>query len=88
MRARLGGAFKAPMVADPGTRFVYGINTDWLGRVVEAVAGKTLDVLIKDRSPARSAWTTRCSGSTSSAANCVTVHVKGEDGAGCPPGRS
>src|SRR5439155_9864383 len=41
-------AFKAPMVTDPGTRFVYGINSDWLGRVVEAVAGKTLDVVIKE----------------------------------------
>ena len=35
-------AFKAPMVAEPGTRFVYGINTSWLGRVVEAVTGKGL----------------------------------------------
>jgi CubicO group peptidase (beta-lactamase class C family) len=36
------------MVADPGTRFVYGINTDWLGRVVEAVTGKGLDVVVKE----------------------------------------
>ncbi|GAA1279676.1 serine hydrolase domain-containing protein [Pseudonocardia aurantiaca] len=41
-------AFKVPMVADPGSRFVYGVNTDWLGRVVEAVAGKGLDVVVKD----------------------------------------
>ncbi|MGH3167922.1 MAG: serine hydrolase domain-containing protein [Trebonia sp.] len=41
-------AFRAPMVADPGTRFVYGINTDWLGRVVEAVTGKGLDVVVKE----------------------------------------
>jgi CubicO group peptidase (beta-lactamase class C family) len=41
-------AFQAPLVADPGTRFEYGINTDWLGRVVEAVAGTTLDVVIKE----------------------------------------
>jgi methyl acetate hydrolase len=41
-------AFKAPMVADPGTRFVYGINTDWLGRVVEAVVGQGLDVVVKE----------------------------------------
>ena len=41
-------AFKAPMVADPGTRFVYGINTDWLGLVVEAVTGKGLDVVVKE----------------------------------------
>jgi methyl acetate hydrolase len=41
-------AFRAPMVTDPGTRFVYGINTDWLGLVVEAVAGQTLDVVVKE----------------------------------------
>lgn len=41
-------AFKAPMVADPGTRFVYGISTDWLGRVVEAVTGQGLDVVVKE----------------------------------------
>ena len=41
-------AFKAPMVADPGSRFVYGINTDWLGRVIEAVTGKGLDVVVKE----------------------------------------
>jgi methyl acetate hydrolase len=41
-------AFKAPMVTDPGTRFVYGINTDWLGRVLEAVTGQGLDVVVKE----------------------------------------
>lgn len=41
-------AFKAPMVADPGTRFSYGINTDWLGRVVETVSGKGLDVVVRE----------------------------------------
>jgi CubicO group peptidase (beta-lactamase class C family) len=38
-----GDLFSAPMLADPGTRFEYGINTDWLGRVVEAVSGRSLD---------------------------------------------
>lgn len=32
--------FNAPMVADPGTKFEYGINFDWLGKVVEAAAGQ------------------------------------------------
>lgn len=41
-------AFKTPLVAEPGTKFEYGINTDWLGRVVDAVAGTTLDVVIKE----------------------------------------
>lgn len=42
-------AFKAPMIADPGARFNYGINTDWLGRVVEAVTGKGLDVVVREQ---------------------------------------
>jgi methyl acetate hydrolase len=40
--------FTAPMLADPGTTFVYGINTDWLGKVVEAAGGVGLDVAIKE----------------------------------------
>ena len=40
--------FTAPMLADPGTTYVYGINTDWLGKVVEAAGGVGLDVAIKD----------------------------------------
>ena len=36
----LRGAFRAPLLHDPGTRFNYGINTDWLGKVVES-AGAT-----------------------------------------------
>lgn len=35
--------FAAPMLDDPGTRFIYGINTDWLGKVVEATSGLRLD---------------------------------------------
>lgn len=41
-------AFGAPMTAHPGEKYVYGINTDWLGRVVEAVAGKKLDAVIDE----------------------------------------
>jgi len=32
-----------PMIADPGTRWEYGINTDLLGAIVEAVTGQRLD---------------------------------------------
>jgi methyl acetate hydrolase len=41
-------AFAAPLTADPGTRFGYGIGTDWLGRVVEAAGGQTLDTSIEE----------------------------------------
>jgi CubicO group peptidase (beta-lactamase class C family) len=36
------GAFGAPLIADPGTRWEYGISLDWLGRVIEAVSGRDL----------------------------------------------
>jgi CubicO group peptidase (beta-lactamase class C family) len=39
LRASLG----TPLMSDPGTRWEYGINTDWLGLVVEAVSGQRLD---------------------------------------------
>jgi methyl acetate hydrolase len=40
---KLATLFEIPLVADPGTRWEYGTNTDWLGLVVEAVSGQTLD---------------------------------------------
>ena len=75
------GAFKAPLLHDPGARFTYGINTDWLGKVIEAVTGQGLDVVVKEKitgplgmadtmfllDPARTE-------------NAVTVHVPGEGG--------
>lgn len=75
-------AFKAPLVADPGTQFVYGINTDWLGKVVEAVAGKTLDVVIKEGiTEPLGMGDTMFRLDDARIGNCVTVHVRGEDGA-------
>lgn len=40
--------FDAPLVADPGTRFEYGINSDWMGRVVEAASGQPLDAYLAE----------------------------------------
>lgn len=38
---------QAPLVADPGVRWEYGISTDWLGRLVEAVSGQSLDAYFR-----------------------------------------
>ena len=74
-------AFRAPMVADPGTRFEYGINTDWLGRVVEAVAGTTLDVVVKENITGPLGMDdTMFALDDSRLGNKTPVHVKGEDG--------
>ena len=71
----------APLVADPGSRFNYGINTDWLGKVIEAVTGVTLDVAIKEgvTGPLGMDHTAFLM-SDADRPNCAPVHVKGEDG--------
>jgi CubicO group peptidase (beta-lactamase class C family) len=38
-----GDALAAPMTTDPGTRFEYGLATDWVGVVVAAVSGQPLE---------------------------------------------
>jgi methyl acetate hydrolase len=37
---------RAPLVAEPGSAFVYGNGTDWLGLVAEAVCGRSLDEIV------------------------------------------
>ncbi|MBP2366392.1 serine hydrolase domain-containing protein [Pseudonocardia parietis] len=75
------GAFAAPMVHDPGERFTYGINTDWLGKVVEAVAGAGLDVVIKENITGPLGMDdTMFLLDGRRTANAVTVHVPGETG--------
>ena len=42
------GFMKAPLLFDPGARWEYGINTDWLGKLVEKVSGQTLEAYFKE----------------------------------------
>jgi methyl acetate hydrolase len=74
--------FNAPMVADPGTRFIYGINTDWLGRVVEAAGGRGLDEAIatgitEPLGMTRTAFTI----TEDQLHEATPVHLRGQDGA-------
>ncbi|MGQ0842435.1 serine hydrolase domain-containing protein [Actinokineospora sp.] len=73
--------FTAPMVADPGTTFEYGINTDWLGKVVEAAGGVTLDVAVKEgiTGPLGMDQTT-FHRNADQAGNTTPIHLQGEDG--------
>ena len=73
--------FGAPLLTDPGTRFTYGINTDWLGRVVEAVSGLTFDVAVKQgvTAPLGMDQTTFLMDAAQQAAS-TPVHVRGDDG--------
>ena len=42
-------AAKKPLKFHPGTRYAYGYSTDILGRYLEAVEGKPLDVIMRQR---------------------------------------
>ena len=41
-------ALKTPLMTDPGTRWEYGTNIDFVGKAVEAVSGKKLDAYLRD----------------------------------------
>jgi methyl acetate hydrolase len=74
-------SFTAPMLTDPGEEFIYGINIDWLGKVVEAVTGVGLDVAIKEgiTGPLGMDQTTFLM-NDDQRPRSTPVHVKGEDG--------
>src|SRR6202165_2629301 len=41
-------ALKTPIMSDPGTRWEYGTNIDFVGKAVEAVSGNRLDAYLRD----------------------------------------
>lgn len=41
------GFMKTPLVSDPGTRWAYGLSTEWLGQLVERVSGQSLDAYMR-----------------------------------------
>jgi methyl acetate hydrolase len=41
-------ALKTPLAHDPGTRWDYGTNIDFVGKAVEAVSGQRLDAYLRD----------------------------------------
>ena len=41
-------ALRTPLLFDPGERWEYGINMDWVGKMVEAVSGNTLGAYLSE----------------------------------------
>jgi methyl acetate hydrolase len=73
--------FTAPLVADPGSAWEYGINTDWLGRVVEAASGQRLDEYFAEHILGPLGMTsTAFRIDDAQRANLVPIHLRGEDG--------
>jgi CubicO group peptidase (beta-lactamase class C family) len=79
--AGAGDALAAPMVSDPGTRFEYGLSTDWLGVVVEAVSGQSLAAYLAEHvfGPLGMTSTTFLV-PDDRRDRCVPVHVRDADG--------
>jgi methyl acetate hydrolase len=42
-------SIRMPLVFDPGDKWEYGVNIDWVGRLVEAISGQTLDAYFRDK---------------------------------------
>jgi methyl acetate hydrolase len=42
-------ALRMPLVFDPCDKWEYGISIDWVGRLVEAGSGQTLDAYFRDK---------------------------------------
>ena len=74
-------ALQLPLVFDPGERWEYGINIDWVGRAVEAVAGQPLDTYFRAHIFAPLGMTdTGFVPSADQASRLVRVHRRGPDG--------
>jgi methyl acetate hydrolase len=74
-------ALRMPLVFDPGERWEYGVNTDWVGRIVEAVSEQSLDTYFRERIFAPLGMTdTSFSLPATQGARLVTVHQRKADG--------
>ena len=78
-------ALKTPIMTDPGTRWEYGTNIDFVGKAVEAVSGKKLDAYLRDNLFAPLGMNdTGFKISDSMRQRLVGMHARGEDGALAP----
>jgi methyl acetate hydrolase len=73
-------ALMAPLLFDPGDRWEYGTNTDWVGLAVEAATGETLDVWCAREIFAPLGMTATSFAMPHDPAQLASLYVRGEDG--------
>ena len=84
-RSGLNAAMKVPIMRDPGTRWEYGTNIDFVGKVVEAVSGKRLDAYFQNHLLAPLGMTdTAFVIGGDQRKRLVAMHSRGADGALTP----
>ncbi len=75
-------ALKTPIATDPGTRWEYGTNIDFVGKAIEAVSGKRLDAYLRDSVLAPLGMSdTAFKIGDAQRKRLVGMHARGEDGA-------
>jgi len=78
-------ALKTPLASDPGTRWEYGTNIDFVGKAVEAVSGQRLDAYLHDNMFKPLGMTdTGFKIGDAQRGRLVAVHGRGEDGSLAP----
>lgn len=78
-------ALKTPIMSDPGTRWEYGINIDFVGKAVEAASGKRLDAYLRDHMFAPLGMNDTAFRITDDMRQrLVATHARGEDGSLAP----
>jgi CubicO group peptidase (beta-lactamase class C family) len=78
-------ALKTPIMTDPGTRWEYGTNIDFVGKAVEAASGKKLDAYLRENMFAPLGMNdTGFKISDSMRQRLVGMHARGPDGALAP----
>src|SRR5579864_5580025 len=78
-------ALKTPIMSDPGTRWEYGTNIDFVGKAIEAVSGKRLDAYLRDHLLAPLAMNdTAFKINDAMRKRLVGMHARGADGVVAP----
>jgi methyl acetate hydrolase len=78
-------ALRTPIMSDPGTRWEYGTNIDFVGKAVEAVSGKRLDAYLRENMFAPLGMTdTGFKIGDAQRTRLVGMHTRGEDGSLAP----
>ena len=81
----LNAALKTPIMTDPGTRWEYGTNIDFVGKAVEAASGKKLDAYLRENMFAPLGMNdTGFKITDSMRQRLVGMHMRGPDGALAP----
>jgi CubicO group peptidase (beta-lactamase class C family) len=74
-------ALTTPLLFDPGERWGYGINTEWVGKIVEAVSGQRLgDYLQQHLFAPLGMHSTSFKITPSQRARLASMHTRGPDG--------